>query len=225
MKNSNIAKDWTIFVKVETFLYRFLWQPFLLRRMAEKNAKRFLEIGPGDERIQNFETVNLIKTPQTDYIADVSQYLPFGDETFDVVYASHVLEHTPWYQVEKTFAEWTRTIKRGGSLEIWVPDALKIAKAFCDAESGISAEFTDDNWFRFNDEKDPLVWFAGRIFSYGDGNGTKGHFNWHLAVFSERYLTFLFKKYGFRDIRRMDSSECRGYDHRWINLGIRGTRK
>ncbi len=148
----------------------------------------------------------------------------FPNNTFDVVYASHVLEHIPWYMLEDTIKEWSRILKPNGVLEIWVPDGLKIAQAFCDAEYGKNQDFTMDGWYRFNEEKDPAKWFSGRMFSYGDGKGNRGHFNFHLSAFSERYLKKLLVDAGFSDVIRMKNDECRGYDHGWINLGIKGVK-
>lgn len=189
-----------------------------------KNKKeRFLEIGPGNSRIEGFETMNIVNNRVTDYILDARDILPFPDETFDLIYASHILEHIPWYQTMGVLKEWKRVLKKNGKLEIWVPDGLKIAKAFVDAEQG-NNYFENDAWFKFNPEKDPCVWANGRIFTYGDGKGTLGHPNWHFSIFSSRYLLSLLLKNGFQDVRIMDSKEVRGYDHKWINLGVSGSK-
>ncbi len=221
---SDTSRGWTIFTKIKTLFYKLFFEWIIILKNNKKEI-RFLEIGPGDERIRDFETINIIKTKNTDYVSDVSKKIDFPDKTFNIVYASHILEHIPWYMLEKTIKEWTRVLKIGGSLEVWVPDGLKIAKAFCDSEQGINNDFMKDGWYRFNEEKDPTKWFSGRMFSYGDGIGTRGHFNFHLATFSERYLKKLFIDAGFKNIVKMDNSECRGYDHGWINLGIKGTKK
>ena len=222
--NADISKTWSFFLKIKTFFYHLFFE-WIIRYINFKKSERFLEIGPGESRIENFETINIIKTKNTDYIGDATLKIKFPDNTFDIIYASHILEHTPWYMIDKIIKEWARVLKAGGSLEIWVPDGLKIAKAFCDAENKINAEYEKDGWYRFNEEKDPAKWFSGRMFSYGDGVGTRGHFNYHLAAFSERYLKKLLFDAGFEDIRRMKSNECRGYDHGWINLGIKGIKK
>ena len=189
------------------------------------NAHRYLEIGPGDARIIGFETLNTIKTRTTDYVGDINDKLPFTSNQFNLVYASHVIEHVFWYKISNVFSEFYRVLAPGGALEIWVPNGLKIAKAFVDAELSNSQDYKlHDGWFRFNPAQDPCVWFNGRTYSYGDGYGTRGHHNIHLTAFSERYLTELFIKAGFKDVRRLTSSECRGEDHGWINLGIRGTK-
>ena len=194
----------------------------VVRRRHSNRQVRFLEIGPGYHRIPGFETINIMWTPVTDYVCDAARPLPFGDATFDLIYASHVLEHIPWYQVPHAVREWRRILKDDGALEVWVPDGLKICRAFVDAEDRGSCDFEGDGWYPFNNGRDPAIWAAGRMFSYGDGNGTRGHPNWHMALFYERRLRELLEGSGFTRVRRLSSGEIRGYDHGWINLGLRG---
>lgn len=192
-------------------------------RNAGKDT-RYLEIGPGLKPIDGFEALNIVWTPGVDYVHSATRDLPFADNSFDMVYASHILEHIAWYQVPATLAEWYRIVKPGGTIELWVPNGLEIARAFVRAEDGEPNAIDRDGWYRFNPDRDPAAWAAGRLFSYGDGEGTRGHFNWHLALFSERYLANLLVDAGFAATRRMDRSEVRGYDHGWINMGIVGTK-
>ncbi len=187
--------------------------------------QRFLEIGPGDSRIPGFETLNMIDGPNVDYVCDASNILPFLENTFNIIYASHILEHIPWYFTERALQEWTRILKPGGSLEIWIPDGVKICRAFVDAESGGPNVIENDGWYRFNPGKDPCLWASGRLFTYGDGKGKLDHQNWHRAIFSRRYIKSILEKNGLIDIREMNHSEIRGYDHGWINMGIKGTKK
>ncbi|EKE20427.1 MAG: Methyltransferase [uncultured bacterium] len=220
----DISKKWSIFLRIKTSFYEIFLQKFIVIKNSKKE-KRFLEIGPGEERIFEFETINIVKTKNTDYIGDATKKINFPDKTFDVIYASHILEHTPWYMLNKTINEWIRVLKPGGTLEVWVPNSLKIAKAFCDAEDGINTDYVNDGWFRFNEDRDPAKWFSGRVFSYGDGSGTRGHFNFHLSAFSERFLKKIFIEAGLANVTVMENCECRGYDHGWINLGIKGVKK
>lgn len=203
-----------------SFLYKYSYQ-FWVRYKNSKKKVRRLEIGPGEFRIEDFETLNIFRNNITDYVGDISHGVDFKDNTFDLIYLSHILEHVPWYKLEYVLGELYRVLKPGGNIEIWVPDGYKIAKAFVDAEELKNNNFQNDGWYRFNSEKDPCVWAAGRIFSYGDGSGIKGHPNWHYALFSDRFLTLVMQKLGFKNILKMKNSECRGYDHGWINLGIR----
>lgn len=194
-----------------------------MKLVKNKNKKeRKLEIGPGKRRIEGFETLNIEPGFSVDYIFDASKKLPFADGTFDLVYASHILEHIPWYHTENVLKEWARIIKPGGYLEIWVPDGLKIAKAFVDAETHSKNNFKQDGWFKFNEEQDSCKWASGRIFTYGDGTGEINNSNWHRALFSKRYLMKILERAGLGNIEVMSNNEVRGANHGWINLGIKG---
>lgn len=185
---------------------------------------RNLEIGCGPVRINGFETLNIVPGYSVDYVGDASRTMPFRDATFDLVYASHVLEHIPWYKVEQTIKEWVRVLKRGGRLEIWVPDGLKICRTLVEAEEQGQDNTHLDGWYKFNPEHDPCVWAAGRLFTYGDGKGRLGHPNWHRALLTPRYLRRLFEAAGLSGIRELTHEEVRGCDHGWINLGMTGTK-
>lgn len=200
---------------------RFVCTPLNQLKNKRKDERR-LEIGPGPRRVPGFETINVVWGRDVDYIGDASKRLPFASGTFDLIYASHVLEHIPWYQLPSVIKEWVRILKPGGSIEIWIPNGLLIAQTFVNAELGIKNEIDKDGWFKFNEGHDPCVWANGRIFSYGDGTGRKNDPNWHMAVFSPRYLRSLLTDSGLINIDELNSSKVRGYDHGWINLGMKG---
>jgi len=198
------------------------WKTSSNLRSNRTKENRKLEIGPGEKRIPGFETLNIIDGPQVDYIWDATKTLPFQDNTFDVVFASHIFEHIPWYQSEDVIKEWSRILKPNGWIEIWVPDGVKICKAFVDSELFDDNYIDKDGWYKFNLEKDPCLWASGRIFTYGDGTGNPSHPNWHRAVFSRRFLFLLFHRAGLYEIQEMNLNQVRGDDHGWINLGVRG---
>jgi SAM-dependent methyltransferase len=207
-----------------TAAQRFVQTPALLLSRSKRENRR-LEIGPGSGRIRGFETLNIVGGRNVDYVWNAERRLPFRAETFSVIYASHVLEHIPWFRTERVLKEWVRVLAKGGRLEIWVPDGLKICQAFIEAEEQGGERFQQDGWYRFNEEKDPCVWASGRIFSYGDGSGYRNHPNWHLAVFSARYLEEALKRAGCSRVERLDQSQVRGHDHGWINLGVCGVKE
>jgi len=200
---------------------RYVKTPALLYK-RRGNRNRRLEIGPGNYRIEGFETLNVVPGPNVDYVRNASTRLPFETGTFELIYASHVLEHIPWYHTDAVLTEWVRVLASSGRIEMWVPDGLKICKAFVDAESHNTTDFEQDGWFRFNESRDPCRWASGRLFSYGDGNGTRGHENWHLAVFSFRYLERALRRAGCERVEKLSGIQVRGHDHGWINLGIAG---
>jgi len=225
---SFIKKFKESFFKVYLLVFTTLGKVFLnpVNRLKNRNKKkRFLEIGPGSERIEGFETLNIVGGLNVDYVYDASKGLPFKDNTFDLIYASHILEHIPWYHTENVLKEWVRVLKTNGVLEIWVPNGYKICKGVILAEESNENISDNDGWYRYNPNKSPYKWANGRIFTYGDGSGNINHPNWHRALFTPKYLRLLMKKVGLKDVEKMVNNEVRGYDHGWISLGFKGTKK
>lgn len=211
------------------FILRTVWAKYLTTRINllkyEDKSNRRLEIGPGSKRVLGFETLNIVPGKHVDYVLDCTKKLPFKEEIFELIHASHVLEHVPWYMVQQTLNEWVRILKRGGQIEIWVPDAVKICKAYIDAELSENNYIHLDGWYKFNPEKDPCVWAAGRMYTYGDGLGNPKSPNWHRALFSPRYLKLIMDRAGLKDIEDLTREEIRSEDHGWINLGAKGTKR
>ncbi len=210
------------------FFPRIYWGRHIttqLRLLKNRNLqKRCLEIGSGKNRIKGFETLDISPGRNIDYVIDASKKLPFKNDTFDIVYTSHILEHIPWYQVEDTLKEWVRILKPAGQLEIWVPNGLKICKVLVDAEINGDDLSHLDGWYKFNPDKDTCMWAAGRLFTYGDGTGCLSDPNWHRALFTPRYLKLLFEKAGLKNVTELPRDKVRSYDHGWINLGMKGTK-
>ena len=46
----------------------------------------------------------------------------------------------------------------------------------------------------------------------------------HLSVLNYRYLKKVLEKYGFTSVCKMENNECRGYDHGYINLGVKAVK-
>ena len=78
------------------------------------------------------------------------------------------------------------------------------------------------NRYGYNTEKEPCLWPAGRIFTFGDGAGNANSPNWHRAIFSRRYLTLVMERAGLKNVHEMDRTHVRAADHGWINLGMAG---
>ena len=174
---------------------------------------RKLEIGPGKKPLPGFETLNITGSPT--YLADAGKRLRIPSNTFDLIYASHVLEHIPWFNTAPTLKEWVRILKPGGTMEIWVPNAQSIAAAL------LADDEVPETWSgnfkgkQFNPDRDVCVWAAGRIYAYGPPDN-----NWHRALFTPRYLFTVMAASGLSELHRLETP--RGYDHGWINLGAGG---
>ena len=187
------------------------------KRYYAKLAERRLEIGPGQNRLAGFETMDAIARPGIDYVLDLEKPLPFEDATFQLVYASHVLEHCPWFRTGGILRELVRIITPGGWLEVWLPDGLKIIETLSAAERG-DLVTVPDGWAVQNPGGDPFLWVAGRLF-YG---ANSDYPSWHRAIFTPRSLRRHLEEAGLVEVRQLSSKEVRGIDHGWINLGMTG---
>lgn len=157
-----------------------------------------LNIGPGKkDKIPDFQTLDIIVREDIDFITDASQILPFQDNTFDVVYASHILEHIEWHKSQQVLIEWTRILKVGGVMEIWCPDILGMA--------GQLLMGCDFKWFTFH--------------VYGqDRTG------WHKACFTPQYLRELMTNAGLNNVRMLLPEELRGHKYNRPEFGMIGTK-
>jgi SAM-dependent methyltransferase len=178
---------------------------------------RQLHIGPGKDKLPGFETLDI--KPGYDHQADASKWLPFADRTFDLIYASHIIEHIPWYETVNTLKEWHRILRPNGVLEIWTVDALKVAKILIDQETLCGNQQLPDGWKRYNPTRNPYLWCAGRTFAYSK-DGKADDPNWHKAMFTPFHLMGCLIEAGFA--MTMQLEKPRGKDHGYINLGIAG---
>jgi SAM-dependent methyltransferase len=185
-----------------------------------------LEIGPGSKRQPGFTTFDIDGKADADLRGDAADKLPWPDNTFEIVFASHILEHIPWYYSERALREWVRVLRPSGRLEVWVPDGIKILKGVLQAENGQKVEgMRHDRWRRLNRGHDPYLWANGRIFTYGDGKGTADHPNWHRALFTPKSLRALFTKVGLTAVRMLHPTrERRGEAHTYIEMGVVGVK-
>ncbi len=93
---------------------------------------------------------------------DVSRRFRFDDETFDCVYASHMLEHLHPDVAEHCVREVHRVLRPGGVLRLAVPDLDQMVAGYDPAEPdeflwgiyqgrGRRAKLTARHWWHYND--------------------------------------------------------------------------
>jgi hypothetical protein len=206
-----------------------VYNSFSIRKNSSKDL-RMLDIGPGNKLLPDFENLNIFYYPGIDYIYDIKLgRTKFISNTFDIIHASHVLEHIPWYKLSSVLNELYRITKIGGSIEIHVPDVYKISKMIIAYENAVKEDELEilklEKWRRFNKESNIMKLANGRIFSYGDGKGSTNHHNWHHSAFTEKFLTELLMKAGFNNIETLSEDKIRSHNHGWINLGLRAIKQ
>jgi ubiquinone/menaquinone biosynthesis C-methylase UbiE len=125
-----------------------------------------LEIGPGTVEGKSIvfpdaDTVDLLNNNATYQASWGYEQLPISDNKYKHVFASHVLEHVPWYRIQAALKEVIRILKPGGVFEVYVPNFDYIVDCYSKKKCG-------DTWRVFNKESDWMTWVNGRTFSYGE---------------------------------------------------------
>jgi len=99
---------------------------------------RKLHIG-GKHSHPDWEIFNIQKGLNVDHVGDACDLSRFADQTFDELYASHILEHFDYNgALQKALKEWHRVLKPDGKLYLSVPDMDVLCRLF--TMRGITAQ-------------------------------------------------------------------------------------
>ena len=160
------------------------------KKLLKSNNTIKLEIGSGPKTGTNgWATMDLCDG--CDLYWDLNNKIPFPDNSLEMIYSSHVMEHFPYQDLVKMLSDCFRMLKSGGVYSACVPNARifvegynnpeKFDKNFLSYKPGIISELKMD--------------FLNYIF-YLDGQ--------HKYMFDEENLTNLLKKIGFVSVELRD---------------------
>jgi predicted SAM-dependent methyltransferase len=151
--------------------------------MNKENEKQIkIHLGCGKRYIPDFVHIDVRKFPHVDYIASVDKLDMFKDNSVDLIYACHLLEHFRRNETENVLREWYRVLKPGGILRIAVPDFEKLVEVY----------------LKYKDLRlilGPLV--GGQDYPE----------NTHYRVFDFETLSEVLKKIGFKNVYKYDWRE------------------
>ncbi|MBI3977216.1 MAG: methyltransferase domain-containing protein [Chloroflexi bacterium] len=92
--------------------------------------KPYLNLGCGSRFDPAWTNVDFVSHSPSVIRHDLRQGIPFGAETFDVVYHSHVLEHFPRAEALAFLQECHRVLKPSGILRVATPDLEQITRVY-----------------------------------------------------------------------------------------------
>lgn len=96
--------------------------------------ERYLHIGCGDVILPKpFENLDTRDMRGVDHISEAFP-LPFEDNTFELVYASHVLEHFTRAETQSVLNEWVRVLKPEGTIRLSVPSIEQLIQIYQKSE-------------------------------------------------------------------------------------------
>lgn len=87
----------------------------------ERQMTKKLNIGCGWYKKDGFINIDKSSEVSPDKVVDIEKGLPFGNDYFDYIYSSHVLEHISPNKFRFVLEEIARVIKDGGILELDLP--------------------------------------------------------------------------------------------------------
>ena len=151
-----------------------------------------LHIGCGSVVIPGFVHVDMLALPHVDHVTRAERLDFAADDSVDLIYCSHLLEHYGRREFHEPLAEWLRVLKPGGVLRLSVPDFAACAKLY--HEDGLA---------------DGLSGVVGLI-----AGGQRHEFDYHKIVFDEAFLTAALLQIGYASVRRWD---WRATDHAHID--------
>ncbi len=146
--------------------------------------KRRLHIG-GRYRHPDWEILSAVQTPDVDHVGNAKDLSQFEDNTFEAVYASHVLEHFDYEnEIDAVLKEWYRVLEPGGILYLSVPDLDVLAKLFIDQDR----LDVDERFYVMR------MIFGGHVDEY----------DYHQSGFNREILDIFLKKAGYVNIHQVE---------------------
>ncbi len=146
-----------------------------LPEIAEREIN--LHLGCGFVNHPQFINIDALPLPHIHYIRSIGNLSPFADNSVNLIYASHSLEHFSHMETPAVLAEWFRVLKKGGILRLSVPDF----------------DLLVDIYREHNNNVEAILHTLMGSQNY--------QFNFHMTAFNQTSLERLLKQAGFVKIQ------------------------
>lgn len=156
------------------------WRLFRQEAPSQEDGSVNLHLGCGPINHSAFTNIDIVPYSHIHYLRPINDLTIFEDESVDLIYASHCLEHFSFREVSSVLSEWARVLKKGGIIRISVPDFDSILETY---EA------------------------AGRILDpvlEAIVGGQDYQFNFHYVVFNRDYLRRQLEQASFTDIKEWE---------------------
>jgi len=82
----------------------------------------------------DWKILDIEERPEVDFVGDAADLSQFPDESIEMIYASHILEHFHYYlnyELPFVLAEWHRVLQPEGKLFVSVPNLQTLCWLYC----------------------------------------------------------------------------------------------
>src|SRR5258708_2899027 len=100
----------------------------------QKRTPLKLHLGCGSKYFEGFYHIDAIKYPHVDCQGFVDRLDYLANNSVELIYASHVLEHFGRNEVDYVLREWHRVLQPGGVLRLAVPDFDACARLYAEGK-------------------------------------------------------------------------------------------
>lgn len=172
------------------------------RSITRRDGIKKLNLGAGDRPLSGWVNCDLEAKPGIDIVGNARDLGALPDASFDVVRASHLLEHFYLNEAPALIREWTRVLRPGGTLMVCVPDFRGVVRDYLDNPFILQPGAFE---LPFGQEKlpDKYVYLA-HIFGWYYEDGSRPPMQ-HRMVFDFRSLARLLNRTGsLTSVREFD---------------------
>lgn len=135
-----------------------------------------LHLGCGPKYISGFIHIDANPHDHVDHVCGVDDLGHIADDSVDLIYACHVLEHFGRNEYQAVLKEWHRVLKPRGILRLSVPDFAKTVKVYVERNLLI----------------DGMMTIMGSLVG-----GQRDEFDYHKIVFDQELLDKSLRNAGF----------------------------
>ena len=89
-----------------------------------------LHLGCGNKKIKGFINIDIRSLPEVDLVDNISELNNIKNDSVDLIYACHVLEHFGRDEYMKVLKRWYEVLNDGGTLRIAVPDFEQVVEYY-----------------------------------------------------------------------------------------------
>ena len=163
------------------------------------NKHKRLHLGCGKKHIPGFTHIDIQPNDHIDYVSIVSKLDMIENETIELIYACHLLEHFGRHECSGILEEWHKKLRKNGILRLAVPNF----------------EACIDYYMQSNDPNK-----INKILGLVCG-GQKNEYDFHKMIYDKELLVSMLSKIGFREIyewdwRQTEHSEIDDYSQSYL---------